>query len=109
MFRGDRYVKPKVQSVAGAFTAAVLLWMGSYLSSIVGYLVALLSMVMIVVALYTESIWPRERKAENTFVFSLFWGCMLGALLPFLVTVYLEGGVEALYEVFTSEPKQNGE
>ena len=29
---------------------------------------------------------------------------MLGALFPFLVIVFLEGGVEALYEVFTSEP-----
>ena len=104
MFRGGSFTRPKFKSFAGAVLVAVFVWGGSQLSSFFGYIVALFSMLMIVVAMQMESIWPRERKQENTVVFAMFWGCMLGALFPFLVIVFLEGGVEALYELFTSKP-----
>ncbi len=83
---------------------AALVWIGANMSNQVGYLVALLSMVMIIVALRAESIWPKQRKPENTVVFALFWGCMLGAVLPHLVSIVLDGGFEALYELYISEP-----
>ena len=104
MFRGDNFTRPKFKSLAGVFLIALFVWGGSQLSNFFAYLVALLSMLMIVVAVQMESIWPRKRKQENTIVFAIFWGCMVGAIFPFLVNVFLEGGVEALYEVFTSEP-----
>lgn len=99
MFRGDRLTKPKNQSFLGALLVAVLLGFGSNISSMVAYFIALLSLLMIGIASYTDSFWPNERKKENTIVFSLFWGCMLGFLLPILVTKFLNGGFLALYDL----------
>ena len=104
MLRGDNFTRPKFKSLAGFFLIAIFVWGGSQVSSFFAYIVALLSMLMIVVAVQMESIWPRKRKQENTEVFAIFWGCLLGVLFPFLVIVFLEGGVEALYEVSTSKP-----
>jgi uncharacterized membrane protein len=104
MFRGDSYTKPKLHSVVGALLVAGIFWFGANASYFVGYLVALLSMFMIIVGMYTESIWPKQRKQENVFVFSLFWGCMVGGILPFLISRYMEGGFEALYEIFREGP-----
>ena len=104
MFRGDRYTKPKASSFIGALLVAVLAAGGAYLSSVIGYFIALLTMLMIIVASYTDSIWPKERKRENTIIFALFWGCMVGVVLPLLGTVFLEGGFEAIYELYMSEP-----
>ena len=39
-----------------------------------------------------------EQK-ENSLVFSLFWGLMLGLIMPFAVQVLLEEGFEGLYEI----------
>lgn len=104
MFRGDSYIKPKVHSVIGAMIVAILVWVGANSSSLIGYLLALLSLVMIIVVMVTGSVWPTERKQENTVVFALFWGCMLGGIFPFIMAKYLEGGFEALYELLSSKP-----
>ena len=76
MFRGDRYTKPKPQSFVGALIVAVLAWMGTYISSVIGYFIALLCMVMIIVALNINSIWPRERENKRILLFSPFSGAV---------------------------------
>ncbi|TGD70613.1 hypothetical protein E4634_20925 [Mangrovimicrobium sediminis] len=99
MLRSGSYTKPKPHSLIGALIVSVLVWAGAYISSFVGYLLALLSLVMIIVVVITDSVWPTERKQENAVVFALFWGCMIGGILPFIIVKYVEGGFEALYEL----------
>lgn len=101
MFRGHRLTKPKIQSFFGSLLVAALAGFGSNASSMIGYSVALLSLLMIGIASYTDSFWPNERKKENTVIFSLFWGCMIGFLLPLLVTKFLESGFAALYDLLS--------
>ena len=72
MFRGDGYIKPQLRSLISTLLVAVLVWLGGYLSSVIGYFIALFCMIILVVAMYMESIWPTERKRENALVFSLF-------------------------------------
>ena len=95
---------PQAGSLLGTLAVTVLVFLGSQASPVVGYLVALLALVMIVVAMYMGSIWPTRANKENPLVFSLFWGLMIGAIAPFLIATYLQGGVAALYEIFTSTP-----
>lgn len=104
MFRGRGLVILQTQSLLGALAFAVSVFCASQTSAIVGYLVALSALLMIVIGMYTESIWPTSAKRENPLVFSMFWGLMIGALLPFLVGVYLNGGLSAVYEIFKSSP-----
>lgn len=100
MFRGQGLGKPQIKSLIGALATAVLVTLGSHASPLLGYVFALSALVMIIVAMHTESIWPTQSRKENPLVFSLFWGLMIGAIGPFIVTTFLDGGVSAVYEIF---------
>lgn len=54
----------------------------------IGYFLALLTMIAIVVASLTDSFWPSKETPENPIVFGLFWGLMLGLLLPYVLIKY---------------------
>jgi uncharacterized membrane protein len=101
MFRNQRLIKPKKRSVLGALAIVALTALGSQISAYVGYLVGVSALLVLVVAMWMDSIWPTKGKEENAIVFSLFWGLMIGGILPFLITTYLDGGVNAVFEIFT--------
>jgi len=104
MFRGQGPGTPQAKSLLGALTLAALVMLGSLTSPVFGYVFALSALVIIVVAMHTESIWPTQSRKESSLVFSLFWGLMIGAIVPFIVTTFLDGGISAVYEIFTREP-----
>ena len=64
---------------------------GQQMSPKIGYYLALLAMLSIVAASFTDSFWPSKQKPENPLVFGLFWGLMLGLLLPFVLSKYWPG------------------
>lgn len=100
MYRGQGIGMPQVKSLVGALATGFLVMLGSQTSPLLGYVFALSALVMIIVALHTESIWPTQSRKENPLIFSLFWGLMIGAIGPFIVTTFLDGGVSAVYEIF---------
>lgn len=104
MFNGQRLAKPQVTSLVGTFIVVVVATLGSKASPMIGYSFALLALIMIAVASLSNSIWPSKTKKENTLIFSLFWGLMLGIVAPHLVTIYSEGGASAVYEMYKAEP-----
>lgn len=100
MFTNTRFAYPQKRSLLGTLVAATVAFIGVQSSAFVGFLAAIFTLLMIIVASFMEgSIWPTKRKKENWIIFSLFWGLMIGVLLPFLVKKYLGGGVEAMLEV----------
>jgi hypothetical protein len=104
MFRGQKYTKPKAISFIGTLLTACLTFLGSQFSSVIGYWLGLLTMIILIIPLHTNSIWPTQVKKENTLIFSLFWGLILGTLLPFLITTFINEGFSGIYEIFTSQP-----
>jgi hypothetical protein len=104
MFRGQGLGTPQRRSLLGALGVMVLVFFGSQASPVLGYVFALSALVMIIVAMYVESIWPTLPRKENFLAFSLFWGLMIGAIAPFIVTTFLDGGVSAVYEIFRRQP-----
>lgn len=102
MFRDQGLAKPQIKSLFGALAVIVVVMLGSQTSAVIGYIFAVSALVMIIVAMHMESIWPTQSRKENPLVFSLFWGLMIGGIVPFLVTTFLEGGASAVYEIFTS-------
>ncbi|MEY5013316.1 MAG: hypothetical protein RLY69_1031 [Verrucomicrobiota bacterium] len=93
--------RPQNKSLIGALVVAVVVLIGSQTSAVIGYALALLALIMIVVAEFTKSIWPTKGGKENAFVFSLFWGLILGGIVPFIITTFLEGGVSAVFKIFS--------
>lgn len=102
MFRGQGLAKPQTKSLIGVLVATIIVMLGSNISAVIGYFLALTALVMIIVAMQMESIWPTKSKKENSLVFSIFWGLMLGAIAPFIMTTFLEGGMSAVYDIFNS-------
>lgn len=102
MFRGQGLTRPRCISLLGALVFAVVVALGSHLSPVLGYVFALLALVMIVVALHMQSVWPTQSRQEHALAFALFWGTMLGGVVPFIVAALLEGGVSAVMSIFTS-------
>ena len=93
--------KPQTKSLMGATVVTVVVMIGSHASTVIGYALALLALIMIVVAELMKSIWPTKARKENAFVFSLFWGLILGGIVPFIITTFLEGGVSAVFKIFS--------
>lgn len=104
MFRNDRLARPRNASFAGALIVAVAVFLGSQASAVAGYVLAVSTLVIILVAVVMETIWPTRAKKENVVVFSLFWGTMIGLIVPFLIAIYLEGGFGAVYEMLKTPP-----
>jgi len=104
MFVDQGIGKPQSKSVIITIVATILVFIASMSSPLVGYFLALLTLVMIIVAIQMDSIWPSISKKENSFVFGLFWGLIIGAIVPFLISTYMEGGASAMLEIFTSDP-----
>lgn len=103
MFINKWIPTPQTKSLIGALVVAIFAVIGSQASATIGYVLALSTLLMIVVAMHMNSIWPTKNKKENPFVFSIFWGLMTGTIVPFMVMVFLEGGVSAVIDVFTKQ------
>ena len=103
MFREQKYTKPQLKSVIATLAVAGLAFFASQISPMVGYFLALLTLVSIIIASFTNSFLPTQAKKENILIFSLFWGLMLGLIVPILISTYLEGGLLAIWEIFSSE------
>lgn len=100
MFR--KLTKPKKTSVLFTLLIAIAVFLGSQAFPVFGYYAALLTLVLLILASITNSYWPSREKAENPLVFSLFWGLVIGGLVPFLAVTYAEGGMQAVFDIFTS-------
>lgn len=102
MFRGQELAKPNKQSILFTVIISIIVFVGSQASPVVGYFSGLIGLLVMIVASFMESFWPTRSKPENSFVFSLFWGIMIGGILPFTLDIFLEGGFNAVYEMLLS-------
>jgi RsiW-degrading membrane proteinase PrsW (M82 family) len=99
MFKGRAYTKPQNKSLLFTLIVAVTVFTGIQFSALFGYLVALACLLLMVVASFKNSFWPSEDKPENVIIFSLFWGIVAGAILPFLIEVLIDDGFSGLLDL----------
>jgi len=100
VFKGDGLVRPKNMSFLLTLIVAIVAYFGSQLSSYIGYVLAI--MAMLVIGFASDSVWPTGNKKENPIVFSLFWGLIVGLLVPFLLARYWGEGIEGVVELLLS-------
>lgn len=101
MFKSRRLCRPEKKSLFGALLTTILVILGSQISPFVGYILALSTLLIMIVAMYMESIWPTKSRKENPLVFSLFWGLILGTIVPYIISTFLKGGISAIFEIIT--------
>jgi len=102
MFIDSTLIKPKTQSIVLTIVIAIAVFWGADFSPIVSYFLGVGCLVLMIVASLIQPFWPTRRKTENTIVFSLFWGIILGAIVPSLLNILLKEGFAGIYELLVS-------
>ena len=100
MFRNDALKRPNKKSIFFTLIVAIAAYFSSQLSAYVGYFLVLLTMLVIGIA--SDSVWPTIKKTENSFVFSLFWGLIIGLVVPYLITKITSEGFESIINLIIS-------
>lgn len=95
-FGNDRLARPRTASLVLALVVAVVVFFLMRVSPMISYFIALMTLVVIVITSYTDSMWATKAKQENIITFSAFWGLIIGAVLPFIINTYLQGGISSL-------------
>ncbi|MEE4380715.1 MAG: hypothetical protein V2J02_01845 [Pseudomonadales bacterium] len=99
MFRGSTLIRPKRSWVLTTLAVAVLAFVGARSSPTIGYCVAMGALLMIIAASLTQSFWPTQRRPGFAVVFVLFWGLLLGGVIPFTIERWIEEGPPSLGEL----------
>lgn len=100
MFRNNTLKKPKKKSIFLTFVVTFAVYFGAQFSPYIGYLLALLTMLLIGFA--SDSIWPTFKKTENSLVFSLFWGLIIGLVIPYLMKKISHEGFGSIIDLVMS-------
>ena len=100
MFRNDTLKRPKNISVLLTVIMSLFVYVGSEWNAYIGYSLAILTMIMIGMQCFLSfTVWPTLAKAENPFLFSVYWGLIVGLVIPYLVTRVIEDGFSSIIEL----------
>jgi len=100
MFGNDRLAKPRTVSLVLALIIAFVVFALTKVSAVATYVIALMTFVILIITSYTGSIWATRGKQENIIIFAMFWGLIIGAVIPFLISTFLKGGISDLTKLF---------
>jgi RsiW-degrading membrane proteinase PrsW (M82 family) len=99
MFSHEKLQRPKAKSIALTFIVAVASFYSQQISAFVGYLLCLVILVMmIIVSFFDLRWWPNKKSPENPIIFSLLWGLIIGLLIPFLISRFMEDGLDGVLQ-----------
>ena len=99
MFSHEKLQRPKAKSIALTFIVAVASFYSQQISAFVGYLLCLVILIMmIIVSFFDLRWWPNKKSPENPIIFSLLWGLIIGLLIPFLISRFMEDGLDGVLQ-----------
>ena len=99
MFSHKKLQRPKAKSIALTFIVAVASFYSQQISAFVGYLLCLVILIMmIIVSFFDLRWWPNKKSPENPIIFSLLWGLIIGLLIPFLISRFMEDGLDGVLQ-----------
>ena len=102
MFRNDSLKRPKKISLFLTMIMSIAFYLGSEWSPLVGYALAILTMLMIGTQCYLSfPVWPTLAKDENPFLFSIYWGLILGLVIPYLILKLINEGFSSILELIS--------
>ena len=85
--------RPHSRSVVLAGALACVFHFVASASPYVGYGMAISIIIMLgVQALVDLPIWPNQKRPEHPTIFGVYWGLILGLIVPLLLARYMEEG-----------------
>lgn len=94
---------PQPRSIAMAAGFAMVANLAASASPYMGYGLALATMVLIgVQAFGLLAIWPDRKRREHPVAFAVFWGLMLGLVVPGMVETIQEEGLAGWWQLLFS-------
>ena len=97
MFSHEKLQRPKTRSIALTLIVAAGSFYAQQNSALVGYFLCLVILIMIlIVSLFDLPWWPNEKTPENPIIFSILWGLIIGLLTPFLISRFMEDGLDGV-------------
>ena len=95
--------RPRLHSVILAGALACVFHFVASASPYVGYGLAISIMIMLgIQALVDLPIWPNRKRPEHPTVFGVYWGLILGLIVPRLLVRYMEEGVAGWVDLLTA-------
>lgn len=101
MFKSDMLKRPNGQSIFLIFIVALAAYFGAEASPLIGYSLAVLTILLIVFG--SNSIWPTIKKNKNPVVFPLFWGLIIGLLVPYIIIKISNEGVFSIVNLMSTQ------
>ncbi len=99
MFSHEKLQIPKTRSIALTLIVAAGSFYTQQVSALVGYFLCLVILIMIlIVSLFDLPWWPNKKTPENPIVFSILWGLIIGLLIPFLISRFMEDGLDGVLQ-----------
>jgi hypothetical protein len=99
MFSHEKLQRPKSISIALTLIVAVASFYTQQVSALVGYLLCMVIFIMmIIVSFFDLPWWPNKKTPENPIIFSLLWGLIIGLLIPFLISRFMEDGLDGVIQ-----------
>ncbi len=103
MFRNEKLVKPTNWQITAAAVVGIASYTGNYFSPAIGLVLALFTMVLIGAQWWFDfRVWPTFKYKVHPLVFGLYWGLIVGLVIPMLIRVSLEDGLGGIWELLVS-------
>lgn len=100
MFRSEKLVVPGKLHIALTAIVAIFSFGANHYSPAAGLILALVAMVMIALQFwFSFRIWPTYGHSANPYFFGLYWGLMSGLVVPFLLSIIFNEGIQGIWDL----------
>ena len=104
VFRKEKIIVPGRLHVVLAIIVAFTSFAANHYSPAAGIVLALVAVTLIGLQFwFAFRIWPTYGYGVNPCIFGLYWGLVSGLILPFILSVAINEGVQGVWELLNGE------